>query len=419
MGNYHIVYATDHTFAFICAVATASLLKHKKEKDQYIVHILTDGSLNDEDYALFNRLEKECVNSSIIIDSIKNPQIEGVDMSNTYLTKMTFYRLLLPEILNDVDKCIYLDADTLVFDDISLLMSYDISEYYVAAVIDDGIKKVSYDNFGGFNLDEYFNAGVMLMNLDKIREDGLKNKFFSLINVEWPFHDQDILNKVCIRNVLFIDSRFNRFSYCASEEDDSVVVHFLGDAGMRPWQYLKANRADDWWEVASIFKDTSIYKDTRRQVEEKHKKASFKYAIEQCKVHDSIFIFGCGFYGKKIEKSLARNGVLNVEAFLDNNDKVVGTEVAGHKVISPGEVDYHKDNYYIISVRNTKAQESIEHQLLSLGATKEQILCYIENPPEAYHYMDPKYQAEEIDNILLRELGSGTARMGWDFNRYR
>ncbi len=419
MNEIHIVYATDHNYAFICAVATASLLKHKKEKDQYIVHILTDGSLNDEDYTLFRRLENEYINSSILIDSIKNPQIEGVDMSNSYLTKMTFYRLLLPEILRDIDECIYLDADTLVCDDISLLMSYDISEYYMAAVIDGDIRKVPYDNLGGFNLDEYFNAGVMLMNLDKIREGGLMNKFFSLIDIEWPFRDQDILNKVCMWKVLIIDNRFNRFSYCASAEDDSVVVHFLGDAGMRPWQYLHANKADDWWEVASIFKDTSIYVETRRQVEEKHKKASFKYAIEQCKVHDSIFIFGCGLYGKKIEKSLARNGVLNIEAFLDNNDKVVGTEVAGHKVIRPEDVNYNKDNYYIISVRNSDAQKSIENQLLSLGATKEQILCYTENPPEVYHYMDPKYQAEEIENILLRELGSGNARLGWDINKLR
>ena len=418
MEERHIVYAADHNFALVCAVSVASLLRYKEPEKNYIIHVLSDGSMNGDDKQLFVALENKYSNTEILIEDVINEAFEKVDFSKNYYTKMTLYRLMLPGILKESDKCVYIDCDTLIYNNIEELFEIDLEKYYLGAVRDPDITKIYLENIWNSDLDNYFNAGVLLINLKALRDNNMEEKFFPEIDKDWSTCDQDILNKTCYGKVLFLKKRFNQFSYSVKAEDNPCIIHFLGDPGMRPWQYLHANKADDWWEVASIFQDTSIYKDTRRQVEEKHKKASFKYAIEQCKVHDSIFIFGCGSYGKKIERSLSRNGVLNIEAFLDNNDKVVGTEVAGHKVISPEDVDYHKDNYYIISVRNTKAQESIEHQLLSLGATKEQIICYVVNPPEVYHYMDSKYQAEEIENVLLRELGSGTARLGWDLNKH-
>ncbi len=419
MSSYCFVYASDHKFVFMCAVSIASVLGKKRKKDSYTIHILSDGSIEENDRKIFSILETQYDNASIMIHDFSNEVLDKACFVNPYYNKMTLYRLVLPNMLEDIDKCVYLDSDTLVCGDIAELFSIDLNDFYLAAVRDSDIEKVVYDNKGNLDLKDYFNAGVLVLNLDKLRKDGMEKKFLESVGEKWQFNDQDILNKFCKNKVKFLDGKFNQFSYSVNDKEQPVVMHYLGEPGMRPWEYLYAKKWEKWWNVASIFKDTSIYKDTRRQVEEKHKKASFKYAIEQCKVHDSIFIFGCGLYGKKIEKSLARNGVLNIEAFLDNNDKVVGTEVAGHKVIRPEDVNYNKDNYYIISVRNSDAQKSIENQLLSLGATKEQILCYTENPPEVYHYMDPKYQAEEIENVLLRELGSGTVRLGWDINKLR
>ena len=418
MNCYHIVYATDHNFVFMCAVSIASLLEHKNKKDNYIIHILSDGSIDEEDRTLFSILENHYYNATIMIHGFSNEELDKACFVNSYYNKMTLYRLLLPSILEDIDKCVYLDSDTLVCGDIAELFSIGLNDFYLAAVRDSDIEKVVYYNKGNLDLKDYFNAGVLVLNLDKLRKDGMEEKFLKSVGEKWQFNDQDILNKLCENKVKFLDVRYNQFSYSVNDNNQPIIMHYLGEPGMRPWEYFYARNREKWWEVASIFKDTSIYVETRSKVEERYKKTSFRYVIEQCKVHDSIFIFGCGFYGKKIEKSLARNGVLNIEAFLDNNDKVVGTEVAGHKVISPEDVGYHKDNYYIISVRDTRAQESIEHQLMSLGATKEQILCYVENPPEVYHYMDPKYQAEERENVLLRELGSGTARLGWDLNKH-
>lgn len=414
MKEYHIVYAADHNFAFICAVAVASLLRHKKEDDSYVVHILSDGTFVEEDRELFSRLQEEYSMCSIVIEDIVDEAIENVDMSNTYLTKMTFYRLLLPSLLRNVDKCIYLDADTIVCDDISLLMEHNVDDYYIAAVVDRDIRKVQYNNIGNFNLDEYFNAGVMLMNLERIREHNLEEQFFSLIDIEWPFRDQDILNQACRENVLFLDERFNRFSYLARNKDDSVIVHFLGDAGMRPWIYLRANLSDDWWETASFFKDTQHYRELRKEVEDRHNRSTFRYVLAQCRRYKNVYIFGSGFYGRKLVRCLKVNRVSNIRGVIDNNENLWSNTVGGLTIISPGEVEYNEDNCYLISVSNNSIRDKIKVQLISLGAKEERILFYEENPPEYYYYISPQYLSEAKEDVLLRELGTGTNRLGWE-----
>ncbi len=419
MRDNHIVYATDHNFVFICAVSVASLVKQKKDNDRVIVHILTDDTLIEEDIGLFKKLENEYKNTDIIIHNIVDDIIESVDMSNAYLNKMTFYRLLIPTVLHDVDKCVYLDADTLVFDNLISLMKYDIDNQYLAVVKDEGIKRVPYNNIGNFDLDNYFNAGVMLMNLERIRKYNLKELFFSLIDIEWPFRDQDILNKTCAGEVLFLDKKFNQFSYSIKPEDKPVVAHFLGDAGMRPWQYLTANKGKEWWQMAEIFFEFDVYKNTWKDVLRRYNCSKISYLVEKCADYNHVYIFGSGFYGNKLVRGLKNNNVNNIIGVLDNSEALCGKLLVGVPVISPYEVNYDNENLYIITVRNKNAREEIINQLTSLGANMHQIIYYEEKSPEEYFYMSPEYQAEERENVLLRELGSGTARLGWDYNRLR
>lgn len=75
----------------------------------------------------------------------------------------TNFRLKIASLIPNVEKCIYLDSDLILTENISKLWMQDIDDYYFAAVTD---KKVG------------FNAGVLLINLKKWREDNLEKKFF-------------------------------------------------------------------------------------------------------------------------------------------------------------------------------------------------------------------------------------------------
>ena len=54
---------------------------------------------------------------------------------------------MLPDILSDVERCVYLDSDTMVCGDIGKLLDYDVTDYYLAAVKDCDITKVYYKRF--------------------------------------------------------------------------------------------------------------------------------------------------------------------------------------------------------------------------------------------------------------------------------
>ena len=94
----------------------------------------------------------------------------------------TNFRLKIASLIPNVEKCIYLDSDLILTENISKLWMQDIDDYYFAAVTD---KKVG------------FNAGVLLINLKKWREDNLEKK--------------NIIYSLTCRNV---DVRFFRVRVC-------------------------------------------------------------------------------------------------------------------------------------------------------------------------------------------------------------
>lgn len=414
MNTYHIVYATDNNYAFLCAVSISSMLRYKREVDEYVIHILSDGTIEKEEKKLFLKLEKNYKNIKILIHDIYSDDIEKVDLSWNYLNKMTLYRLMAPSILFDIDKCLYLDCDIIVSDGLTDLLDCDIGKNYLAAVKDSDIEKVQYNNKGNLNLKEYFNAGVLVMNLEMLRVDKKEDEFLSIIGMRWDYSDQDILNKVCYGKVKFLDNKYNCFSYDLKQSEKPTIIHYISVEGARPWIYIRANRCDDWWEAASFFEDTVFYNELRSKAEDRHYRSTFKYIVDQCMNCDNVYVFGAGYYGNRVVRCLNVNRVSNLNGVIDNNDGLWGKNVFGISIISPGNVDYNDNNCFIVSVVNENAREEISAQLISFGANEHQIIYYEEKSPEEYFYMSPEYQAEERENILRREIGTGTERLGWD-----
>ena len=130
------------------------------------------------------------------------------------ITGHTYYRLFLDEWL-DVDKCIYLDFDTLVLDDISNILDGD-----------DWMLKAS-----GVE-DKYFNAGVLAFNFTPECRS-LMSKCREMIN-STDYDDQQILNTVFKGNFLNIGIEYN-ISANRSEEIacNPKILHFIGLN--KPW----------------------------------------------------------------------------------------------------------------------------------------------------------------------------------------
>ena len=149
----------------------------------------------------------------------------------------SMFRVMLPELLPDVDKIIYLDADILVNRDIKELWDTDIQDYCLAAVPD-------YSTVNGLETpypvakqevpaSHYFNSGVLCMNLDRIRAKG--NMHENILNYleENPsarLLDQDALNAVYCGETILVDESWNTFThliqYTPGKPLENNLYHF-------------------------------------------------------------------------------------------------------------------------------------------------------------------------------------------------
>lgn len=160
----------------------------------------------------------------------------------TKFTKMCLMRLAFSKVLPiDVDKILSLDYDTIIDKNIDDLWNIDLGEKYVLAGAAERDRTIGYYR-GYFNGDDfikttrlvtkkdfYINAGVMIMDLKKIREEKLDDAFIDECNREhYRFPEQDIMNLICLGRIYEIEECYNvsRFTYSPSEQK---ILHFAGD----------------------------------------------------------------------------------------------------------------------------------------------------------------------------------------------
>jgi lipopolysaccharide biosynthesis glycosyltransferase len=184
--------------------------------------------ISDEDYQKIRSMKRS--------DSI--PHLINENSADTYI------RLMLSDVLSGLDKVLYYDSDIVVLGDITPVWNSEISDYYLAGVPDYNLSF----NPDFFHLRHsalkdgtiYINAGLQLLNLKKIREDGMDEKL--LQNAFDPrfddrkFLDQDIVNITFNGHIFELDSVYD---YCTGnmlneEKWPVVMIHFTEH--FKPWE---------------------------------------------------------------------------------------------------------------------------------------------------------------------------------------
>ena len=174
--------------------------------------------------------------------------------NNIWLTRATYYRIFLPEILPvTVDKVIYLDGDCIVRHSLKSLWNTDVSGFAVATVFEatEGIV-YNYNRLRYSPAIGYFNAGVLLVNLDYWRKNHVINALLEYLS-KYPerilMEDQDAMNVVLKDLKKPIHPKYNfqtgmlkrtpQFYYWEHEDElkeaiaDPVIVHFTSID--KPW----------------------------------------------------------------------------------------------------------------------------------------------------------------------------------------
>lgn len=158
-----------------------------------------------------------------------------------YISTETYYRYLLPNLLPNIDKILYMDADIVVNGDISPLYDTDLANCYIAGAADSYIAAINHKpQIGLDNSELYVNAGVLLMNLKQMRTDNIPQKLIDTTKNmagKVKYQDQDIINIVCRGKILEFDSIYNYTSHNILKEKSkykhAVVIHYTGKN--KPW----------------------------------------------------------------------------------------------------------------------------------------------------------------------------------------
>lgn len=260
-----IFFATDDNYIPFLAVSIKSLLDNASKQYNYKIYVLNKG-LNDESKTKLRKLETEnskiyFVNLSKYIEKIRE-RLYGT--LRDYYTESIFYRLFIATLYPEYKKAIYLDCDIVVVDDISKMYNTKLENNIVGACTDDVINsRAEFRDYAtyavGVPYNDYFNSGVLLINLDEYRKENIKERFIYLLykyNFETLCPDQDYLNVLCKGKVCKMDKNWNRMPIDPNVEGKIHIIHY--NNFRKPWLYDDVMFGDIFWEYA---KKTDYYED--------------------------------------------------------------------------------------------------------------------------------------------------------------
>lgn len=352
------------------------------------------------------------------VSEIKNVEILNVDWSTLMelngikgvvcnAKPVSMLKFQIPRLLSSLDKVLYLDGDTVVQSDIGELFDTDIDNYYLAAVLDTGdAKALSYRI--GVNSNKYFNSGVMLMNLHKMREQKLAEALIHYRSTgKNYFQDQDSFNCVCLDHVKYLDNKYNFLSSmirrnslaeinCLLNEqhtsidellDGQVILHLTD---IKPWKCetpFFSRRFMKYYENSVLGKKSLCIEHPIQMEKNSRKKSnssqvfrklallgsyhiSFPNVLKMMNIK-STYIYGFGEIGQILYRYIKDE--IKIEGIIDKGKSKEKKTHEGIDIISPEEIP---DNNVAIIVTPSAYVVDIISQLLQRGIQKERLWSF-------------------------------------------
>lgn len=258
-----IVFAFDDNLIIPACVCISSLLENSRQSTFYDIYILHSPDALSDRRMLSKTLEayERCSITYIEVDNFFN---DGFEIRG--ITKATYYRLLIPHLIPQYSKMIYADVDIIFRMDLAELYDINIEDVYLAATYDVGMLLTEAGQKHiknlGLEKDKYIQAGLLLINSHKIKEDGLDKRFLLLYKNNYKFQDQDILNVTCSKSHICLPMKYNMTDYSfiflkerneyfkgKTEEEitEALLYGNLHFNGHKPWNKYSLN-FDIWWE---------------------------------------------------------------------------------------------------------------------------------------------------------------------------
>ncbi len=296
---------------------------------------------NKNNKIVFNIFHEDFTNEDIEKVREKLERYQGLELKFFFVTKKmveglplaqhfrlaTYFRVLSPMILEDLDKLLYLDTDMIIDGDIRELWEIDIDNFILAAVREEAVGELEKRLNLPVNY-KYFNAGTVLLNLKKIREKKIFEKVLEYLkdnSNEMLYLDQDALNALIYQDWLEIDEKWNYHNTFVLKRleklknvliDEPIIIHYTGP--LKPWHseskhvlkylYLK------YENIAFNNKNMNSNSDKQSEIKVKRLKRSIKENMKKVYrklKHNKLAI---ELYKKIIKIKFIKNKILELKS---------------------------------------------------------------------------------------------------------
>ena len=285
MKTITIFYAVDDNYIHLLKIALSSMIENASKNYKYDVHIL-HTKLSKESKKYIKGVKAKNLHISFRNVTTDMELLSKKLNVRDYYTLTTYYRLILPNTFFLIDKAIYLDSDIVVKGDISKLYENDLGNNLVGAVPDASVQlipefQVYTREVLGIEPEDYFNAGVLLMNLRKMRDMRFEKKVSNLVK-EVSFkvaQDQDLLNVICKDRVLYLGEEWNVMPLGTKKENPSLIHYNLI---LKPWKQDDIMYEDIFWSCAGKYGVADILLEFKKSIPEERRQME-REGIEKVK----------------------------------------------------------------------------------------------------------------------------------------
>ena len=373
-----IIMAANDRYAPYLGVAIKSIIDHVNVDNEYLIHVLQQDISTTHKNKILNLTPKNVKIDFIDIkEIIRNWQIPTVE----HLSQETSYRLLVDKLFYQYDKVLYIDCDVIVRRDLADLYYTDIGDCILGASLGRLVRGLCDYICNELNLNstKYFNAGVLLINVARFKEEHIGDKGVKLLeNGRYVCQDQDVLNILCEGKVFYIDGRWNvEWQHLTGLGGDVVidearkgtldyvnnpyVIHYT--SSIKPWMRPDIMLAEYFWEKA---RQTAFYEEIMYQNLETNDIFSL-YTVPwgMLEAHCKVILYGYGNVGRKFYSQILKTKFAKLIAVCDKRaEDINGLNVP---VIHPRELVKYDFDYILIAVEQKIIADAIRAELEAQG----------------------------------------------------
>lgn len=265
----NIVMSSSDFYTPYLATALESLKEHLNSSYKYKIYIMTRDMSQRNKSILMQHYNSD------------NCKLEFVDMKffnynfkvSSIITIETYFRILIPQIFKSKKNLIFIDSDVVILSDLVDLYNKKFNKPIAAAkdyvmqclITSKRCSKYIIEKLKIKKPFDYFNAGIMLYNLNLFTEKQSGEIKNLLLKNNYDFYDQDPFNIILGDNYHELEFKWNYTPMIEYEEfkkyipncsvnevknaeKSPAIIHYNGQ--LKPWSHPEKEKSDIWWEYA-------------------------------------------------------------------------------------------------------------------------------------------------------------------------